>query len=189
MPLVDDCFKSTGLKPSDMDAFATVSGPGSFTGLRIGLATVQGLAYSEKKPCIALNTMDVLAHNIIHFDGLIVPLIDARNAQAYSAVYDGMARYKKIIADMAKLVADIAKEVKQHQRKTLFLGDGALINRDTLSDIMGEYALFAPAYLNNQTAQTAAFLAQIKYDKRKTITPNELVPYYFRASSAKKIKL
>lgn len=186
MPQVDECFKATGFLPKDIDSFAAVIGPGSFTGLRIGVATIQGIAYSMKKECIALNTLDVLAHNISHFDGLIVPLIDARNAQAYCAVYDCTRNYKKVMDDMAKKVSEIAQDVKKLGKNAFFLGDGATINRNIIEDIMEKNAFFAPQNMNYQNAQTASILAQIKYDKGETIPPDKLIPYYYRQTSAKK---
>ena len=108
-----------------MDAFAVIAGPGSFTGLRIGIAAIQGLAYSAKKPCIAVPALEAMAYGADEFDGLVVPLIDARNAQAYSAAFDADNGLYKIMDDCAGPVEDIVKEVSKHKVNTLFIGDGA----------------------------------------------------------------
>ncbi len=185
MPMVCECFNATGYSAQDINAFAAIAGPGSFTGLRIGIAAIQGIAYTSKKPCIAINSLDALANNITCFKGVIVPLIDARNAQAYSAIYDGL-NLNKISDDMAKPVKDIAEQVKDMNTDAIFLGCGANVNKDIIIDILGDNAFFAPEHLNFQNAKTAALIAQKKYDNNQTINPRQLVPYYLREVSAKK---
>ena len=138
MPQVSDSFKSTGVKISDVDAFACSVGPGSFTGLRIGIAAIQGLAYTNKKNCIAINTLDAMSLNIPHFPGLVVPMIDARNEQAYSAIYNGANDLKRVSVDMAKEVFQIAEDVKKLGRDAIFIGSGAVKNKKTIMDILEE---------------------------------------------------
>ena len=186
MPLVDECFKMMELSPQDIDAFAAIVGPGSFTGLRIGIATIQGLAYSTKKPCIGINALDALAHSVDSFDGLIVPLIDARNAQAYSSIYDGDNNYLKIADDMAKLVEDIAQDIKKMGKKAIFIGDGALNNREIIVNVLGDRAHFTSEQQDYKTAKSAAYLAEAKFLKGDTVSPSKIIPYYFRNTSAKK---
>ncbi|MCK5129900.1 MAG: tRNA (adenosine(37)-N6)-threonylcarbamoyltransferase complex dimerization subunit type 1 TsaB [Clostridiales bacterium] len=186
MPLISECFNMMQLTPQDMDAFAAVVGPGSFTGLRIGIATIQGLAFSTQKPCIAVSALDALAHSVDSFDGLIVPLIDARNAQAYSAIYDGANSHLKITDDMAKSVKTIAEDIRKMKRKAIFVGDGANVNHDIIIDILGSDAHFSEEQQDYTAAKSAAQLAQTKYDNKDTLLPANLVPYYFRNTSAKK---
>lgn len=186
MLMVDECFRTTNVKPKDIDAFAAIVGPGSFTGLRIGIAAIQGLAYTTKKDCIAISTLDALANNVPHFDGLVVPMIDARNAQAYSAIYDGTNSLIKIADDMAKPVIEIAEDVKASGRKAIFLGCGAKVNHEIIIDVLGDNAVFAPEYLNYQTAATASVMAEKKFLRGEIVSPEKLLPYYFRETSAKK---
>jgi len=186
MLMIDECFKKSGHTPQDMDAFAAVAGPGSFTGLRIGLAAVQGMAYPLNKPCISISTLDAMAFGAGEFSGLIVPLIDARNTQAYSAVYNAENSFKKIISDGAGPVKDIAKEVAKYKHNALFIGDGALKNHDIIAEVLGENALFFEKEENYTAAKGAAYLAQKYFNEKKLITPRELIPYYFRNTSAKK---
>lgn len=186
MPMIDECFIKTNLSPIDMDAFAVVSGPGSFTGLRIGIAAIQGLAYSASKPCVSVTSLDAMAYGADSFDGLIVPLIDARNAQAYSASYDSSNLLEKIISDNAGPVELIARELSSFGKDVLFLGDGAYKNKEIILDILGTRAVFLDEDNSYTTLKGASILAQRYYDENKTVNPRELMPYYFRDTSAKK---
>jgi tRNA threonylcarbamoyladenosine biosynthesis protein TsaB len=186
MPMIDECFVKSGCAPNDMDAFAAITGPGSFTGLRIGIAAVQGLAYAAKKPCIGVPALEAMAFGAGEFGGLIVPLIDARNAQAYSAVFDVRAGCKKVIADGAGPVEDMVRKVHKLKTDTLFIGDGARINREIIRARMKNRAFFLEGDKNYTAGHGATYLAQKYLDEGKLIRPEELVPYYFRDTSAKK---
>ena len=185
MPMIDACFKEIGKSPSDMDAFAAVSGPGSFTGLRIGIAAIQGLAYASGKQCIAVGALDAMAYGAKSFNGIIVPLIDARNAQVYSAVFDGQS-LKKVKPDDAGDVAQLARDISTLKRDALFIGDGAYKNRELIHSSFEGNASFLDADENYTAASGAAVLAQKYYDAKKGVSPRELLPYYIRETSAKK---
>ena len=186
MPMIDECFKKTGNSPKNTDAFAAIAGPGSFTGLRIGIAAIQGLAYASKKPCISISALDAMACGAKPFDGLIAPLIDARNAQAYSSVYDGNNSLKKVMEDSAGSVEKLAKAMSSLNQNVLFLGDGAYKNKELILTILGERAFFLNEKESYTTSNGAALLAQLYYDTHKTVDPKDLIPYYFRDTSAKK---
>ena len=185
MPLISECFSMMELTPQDIKAFACVTGPGSFTGLRIGIGTVQGMAYATGKKCIGVTALDALANSVVGFDGVIVPLIDARNAQAYSAIYDSKS-CDKIAPDMAKEVSEIALDVKAMKRSAIFVGDGAEKNHDAIVSILGDKAHFSDEQQAYSTAKSAAFLAEQKYINGEMLEPQYLLPYYFRNTSAKK---
>jgi tRNA threonylcarbamoyladenosine biosynthesis protein TsaB len=185
MPMIDECFKEIGKSPHDMDAFAAVSGPGSFTGLRIGIAAIQGLAYASGKECIAVGALDAMAYGAKKFNGIIVPLIDARNAQVYSAVFDGHS-LKKIKQDDAGDVSQLARDISVLGSDALFIGDGAFKNRELIISSFEGNAFFLDKDENYTAALGAAVLAEKYYDAKKGVPPRELLPYYIRETSAKK---
>ena len=91
LPMVDAMLKNADLTIGDMDALAIAAGPGSFTGLRIGIAAVKGLAWAADKPCLGISTLEAMAENIAHLNGLVVGAMDARRAQVYNAVFEAKA--------------------------------------------------------------------------------------------------
>jgi tRNA threonylcarbamoyl adenosine modification protein YeaZ len=126
MPMIDKLLKKAKLKIKDIDCFAISVGPGSFTGLRIGVTVVKGLAYALKRPVIAIPTLDVIAMNAKSFTGIICPVLDARKSKAYSCIYkfDGKI-IKKISKYLLLPLDDLLKKIEKYD-KVLFLGDTTL---------------------------------------------------------------
>jgi tRNA threonylcarbamoyladenosine biosynthesis protein TsaB len=187
MPIVDGCMKLAGWSPADLDAVAAVSGPGSFTGIRIGVSTAKGIAEAIGKPVVALNTLEVLAASFGGFGGVIAPLLDARRAQVYCAAYDGDLH--ELLAPRAMKLEDFLKETLIKGAETaLFAGDGAVANRDMLENAMGSRAQFAPAHLMLQRAGAAAWLAWRKIGEGKLLDAADLLPVYLRKSSAEQVR-
>ena len=87
MPIVEDMLKNTGLTVRDCDAIAVAVGPGSFTGIRIGVAAAKGLAFAAEKPAVAVSTLEAMARNVAHMEGLIICAMDARRSQVYNALF------------------------------------------------------------------------------------------------------
>ncbi len=186
LPMIDICFQETNTSPQDVAAFAAVIGPGSFTGLRIGIAAIQGLAYTSGKPCIAISTLDAMAYGARDKGGIIVPMIDARNAQVYSAAYDSEDGMNKVSEDNAGPAAEISEAMKSFNKDVFFIGDGAYKNRELILESFGESANFLDESANYTAGKGAAYLAKKYFDEGKTITPAKLIPYYLRDTSAKK---
>ena len=135
MPMVDMLFKMTGMTLSDVDRIACTCGPGSFTGLRIGAACAKGLAYAEKKPLIAVPTLDAMAYTVGSLAAWAVPMLDARRGQVYSALY---YKSKRMSDYLAEPVEDVLKKLKQQANDSsqiIFLGDGAAAHRDCVGAI------------------------------------------------------
>ena len=120
MPLVEEMFRASEIEPASVDAFAVAVGPGSFTGVRIGVATAKALAQASKKPCIAVSTLEALAFSSKHFDGIICPILDARREQVYNALFkggkDGLTR---ICEDRAMPLSELLEELKAVKMKLL----------------------------------------------------------------------
>ena len=179
MPLVDDMLKKCGLDISDIDVFAVSVGPGSFTGLRIGMATVKTLAQFCKKPIIGVSSLDSLYENCALFDGIVCPIIDARHGEVYNALYkDG-----KRITDYRVVSVDWLIEQLNGQ-KVCFCGDGVL----TYGDKLAQCTDFTVA-TQNISMQKASSLCIAAYKRAINNDFDDvysLLPVYLRKSQAER---
>ena len=126
MPLVDGMLSAAGLRVQDMDLLAAANGPGSFTGLRIGVSALKGLAWALEKPCCGVSTLAAMARNLAHMEGLIVCAMDARRNQVYNALFlahDGVLTRQ--CPDRAIGLAELAEEIKNRPEPKFVVGDGA----------------------------------------------------------------
>jgi len=180
MPLVEDAFAMAGWSARELDCLGVVAGPGSFTGLRIGVSTVKGMAKALDRPVAGLSTLAVLAGNVPFFPGLVVPMLDARRQQVYTAMFH----------DGQRMMDDSAMELEEilslADGPACFLGDGAAAYREQIIQRLGEDAHFAPLPLMHQRAGVAAQLTKIAFEQGQITTADALSPFYVRASSAKK---
>jgi tRNA threonylcarbamoyladenosine biosynthesis protein TsaB len=167
VPAIAGIMKKAGLKFSDIDAFAVSIGPGSFTGLRIGVVTLKGLAYSLGKPIITIPTLDLIAKNAGPFKGIVCPVIDAKKKKVYAAIYryDGR-KLKRLTRYLLVPAEDLLKMTAKYD-KVLFLGDGV--------GLVG-----APEKIKawHPRASVAAILAAESFRKKRFITPEKLEPMY-----------
>jgi tRNA threonylcarbamoyladenosine biosynthesis protein TsaB len=187
MYAVDATLEMAGLKIAECDGFAVTTGPGSFTGLRIGVSTVKGLGVATKKPVTGVSTLDVLAYQFPLFPYVICPVLDARKGQIYTALYEcvGYMKWKKVIEDC---VAEPGQWLKQIQHACLFVGDGALVYGELIRETLGSLAYFAPPYLNTVRASVVAYMGMRKILDGQIADIARLVPHYIRKSDAE-IKL
>ncbi len=182
MGLIDTVLTIAGLGISDIDGFAVTRGPGSFTGLRIGISTVKGLAAASGKPLAGVSTSDALAFQFPFADSLICTLIDARKKEVYASRYrfeEGILK-KEIqdqVVSLDKAVADIAEPC-------LFAGNGALLYQKQIIDIIGKNARFAPPCLNIVRAGTVAHLGMQRLEKGDSDDAALFSPRYIRKSDA-----
>lgn len=163
LPAVDDLMNLTGLRPAQLDAIAITQGPGSFTGLRIGFSTAKGMALGLKKPLIPVPTLDVLAQNGAGITGLIVPIMNARRKQVYTAVYrsDGHSITRE--SDyQAIAVSDLLQELRTVAGEPMvyFTGDGVDVFAETIAEDLGERAIFAQGCRRYVCADALAILAE-----------------------------
>ena len=187
LPLVDELSKFSNIRLDDIDVFACCIGPGSFTGIRIGIATIKGFALSLNKPVISVSTLEGLAYNIPTFDGLICSLLDARNNNVYAASYR-LNNTPKMVGDyLTDTIDDLIKELQKHNEKVLFVGDGAISYQEKLINELKENALFTPYHLNEQSAVSIAKAAFDKYLKNEVENVDELHPLYLRKSQAERM--
>lgn len=180
MPMVDYVLKGAGLTAADIDLFAASNGPGSFTGLRIGVGTVKGLAYACGRDCAGVSTLRALAHNIAPTDRLIVPIMDARRGQVYTAAYryDGGA----VVEVSAPAAMDVEQLCSGLSENVVFVGDGARPYMDKIQAMMEERAEFAPPQLRLQNAASVCAAAL----SETPVPPEELSVIYLRKPQAER---
>ncbi|MBR0277186.1 MAG: tRNA (adenosine(37)-N6)-threonylcarbamoyltransferase complex dimerization subunit type 1 TsaB, partial [Clostridia bacterium] len=145
LPQIENMLINTGLTYKDIDLFAVTTGPGSFTGERIGVATAKALAHAVNKPVVGVSALAALAYNIAYTDYLICPIMDARRQQVYTAVFtfeDG--KIKRIKPDSAMSAEDLLKEF---DKDVIFIGDGVPVFKDIIEQKLGRLCHFAPAHL------------------------------------------
>lgn len=173
MESIDALFKLTGEKPQDVDRVAVSIGPGSFTGIRIGVGVAKGLAMSLGKPIVGINELDLIEAGGILGDYEIMPLIDARKERVY---------YKKDRKYHDGNLREILET--QKESRTLFLGDGALVYRELIEEIMGEKAIFTSVCNSLPRGGILGEMALVK-EEDNLFT---LEPYYVNRSQAEREK-
>jgi len=184
MPAVDMALRTSGLTCRDIDVFAAVAGPGSFTGVRIGVCAVKGLAHGVGKPCARVNALEALAMNFYGFDGLCCPILDARRGQVYCAAYDmkGGMPVEVAAPDAIPLTDFIA--ALPADRRLVFVGDGVPAYGEQVKALLGARALIAPEHLRNLRADAACVLAAARSDQ--WMEARRLTPIYLRAPQAER---
>ena len=185
MPMVQQLLGTTSTALGDIDCFAVSVGPGSFTGLRIGIATVKGMAFGAEKPCVPVSTLEGLAHNLQGFGGIICPVMDARCKQVYTALFeakpDGIHR---LTEDAALPLAELAALLKNQNKPITLVGDGAVMCYNNLEEKQG--IAVAPAPLLHQRAASVG-VAALKHALQGAFSSAEaLQPAYLRLPQAER---
>ena len=188
LPMIDTALQATGLTIADMDRLAVVSGPGSFTGVRIGVSTVKGLAHGasrdgdDGKPCVAVDALEAMAAGAGEFDGIICPIQDARAGQVYGAAFaPGRTRPERLMPDTPMKLEEYAAHIRTLGSRFLFVGDGMPVHRAKLEALLGECAVFARPQLAYLRPASVAYLAALAAE---TVDYRALMPMYLRAPNA-----
>lgn len=189
MPLVDGMLSAAGLRVQDMDLLAATNGPGSFTGLRIGVSALKGLAWALEKPCCGVSTLAAMARNLAHMEGLIVCAMDARRNQVYNALFlaqDGVLTRQ--CPDRAIGLAELVEEIKNRPEPKFVVGDGAGLCYNHLLE-QDVPCRMAPPQLVMQNAVGVALVAEEMAAAGQVTTARDLVPVYLRLSQAERERL
>lgn len=190
LPMVNHVLESGGVTMDEVDVVAVAAGPGSFTGLRIGVATVKGIAWPADKDCAACSTLESMAWQVAHMDGkLIVCAMDARRKQVYNALF--LARgeqLERLTPDRAISLDELAGELKKYENSKIVIGDGASLCYNTLTE-QGIALELAPPHLRMQTAWGVARAAQEVVAGGELVKSHALVPVYHRLSQAERERL
>lgn len=190
MPLVEEMFRASEIEPGMVDAFAVAVGPGSFTGVRIGVATAKALAQASKKPCVAVSTLEALAFSSRMFDGIIAPILDARREQVYNALFQGgKGELTRLCDDRALPLSELLEELREIGKPVLFMGDATLVFKDEIIQSLGDMAHFAPKCTNLNLGGAVAEIGLEKLKNGETMEYGRLVPCYVRLSQAEREKL
>lgn len=188
LPMAEALLKTTGMELGSVDYFAVAAGPGSFTGIRIGVATVKGLAFAADKPCVAVSTLEGMAYNIsAAFEGvLLCPVMDARRNQVYNALfYAENGSPRRLCADRAVGAAELADELIERTEPIWLCGDGAADFYKTFSQKIKQLHL-APPNLCPQNAYGVACAAEKAIAAGRAKPCGELIPVYLRKSQAER---
>lgn len=187
LPMLDEIIKMTEQNLDEIDAIAVAAGPGSFTGLRIGTATVKGLALALDKPIISVPTCHALAFNLWGTDKVICPIMDARRNQVYTAIYEFVDGELIVISDQDAMdIHELLDKLNALGRPVIFTGDGVPVFKDVIKENIQCGFEFAPAHMNRQRAAAVATLGAIYYEQGKMESADEHKPVYLRKSQAER---
>ena len=188
MPIVEHILKNADLTMADMDAIAVAAGPGSFTGIRIGVSAAKGLAFAVAKPAIGVSTLAAMARNVAFADGLVICAMDARRSQIYNAVFEAKdGHLTRLTEDRAIALADLAEEMKADPRPKTIVGDGARLCFDFLQNANVPCRL-APPHLVMQNAMSVALEAESLAAEGALTDAQELQPVYLRPAQAERLR-
>lgn len=187
LPLVENLLKSVALPIDDIDAFAVTTGPGSFTGVRIGVSLVKGLAFRKSKPCIPVSTLHALAYNLVNSDCIACAVMDAKCNQVYNAIFEiANKNISRLTPDRALSIDDLLSELERYtNKKIIFVGDGADLCYNKKD--MGSNVSIADNSNKYQSAKSVAYLALEAFEKNETLTPEQLLPSYLRLPQAQRL--
>ncbi len=183
MPLIDRVISECGLSVSQIDGFGVGCGPGSFTGLRIGIATIKGFAFALGKPVVGISSLDALSLNAPFSERLICSMVDARRGEVYSAFFRfGGDEMTTRVSEL--MVLDPVKLLDLIDEDAIFLGNGAQIYRSIIEEKLGSRAQFVPDEFSFPRASIIARLSEAEIATGGGIDPRELLPHYIRPSQA-----
>ncbi|HZK44417.1 MAG TPA: tRNA (adenosine(37)-N6)-threonylcarbamoyltransferase complex dimerization subunit type 1 TsaB [Syntrophomonadaceae bacterium] len=190
MPMVDRAFKTCECSLDDVSAIAVTVGPGSFTGLRIGMGTVKGLGLGSGKPIIVVSTLETIAFNLSGHQAMVGVLLDARKQEVYSSIYDVSGKFPSALTDEQAIspegFVELALEMKEKQSysQIILLGDGYYPYQDYFKSAFGKMLIPTPSHLMLPRAGALGNLAINKADKGEFTDVFALKPIYLRLSEA-----
>ncbi|MBQ2952706.1 MAG: tRNA (adenosine(37)-N6)-threonylcarbamoyltransferase complex dimerization subunit type 1 TsaB [Clostridia bacterium] len=182
LPMIDTACQAAGLTIAQLDRIACVVGPGSFTGVRIGVSTVKGLAHAHNTACVAVDALEAMAAGVGGFEGVVCPIQDARAGQVYGAAFHtGGARPQRLMEDIPLKLELFVERISQLGERFLFVGDGMPVHRAKLQQLLGERAVFAQPQLAFLRPASVAHLGALA---EETVDYRDLAPLYLRAPNA-----
>lgn len=181
LPMAKKVLESASLTVDDIDLFAVSAGPGSFTGVRIGISSIKGLAFGKNKPVASVSSLEALAYNLDGFDGIVCPVMDARRSQVYTAIFKNGER---LSPDMLIKTDELCKMLENYNEKIYFVGDGFEL---ATKEIKLHNIIPTPIALRNQSAVSVALVGLKNYEGGIDIKSDlDIAPIYLRASQAER---
>lgn len=183
LPLIDSALRAVGHTPADVELWGVCSGPGSFTGLRIGLAAIKGLAFATDAPCAPVSTLEALALGCVGGEGTVLCALDARRREVYWAAFD-LANGQRLTEDQAGPVKSLTDFIKTCKKPLFFVGDGASLCYNEYDQFDG--VVHAPAALSRCRGAAVCLAAQRCHERGECVPPARLAPNYHRLSQAER---
>ncbi len=186
LSMAQGLLASCGCTPQQVQAVAVAAGPGSFTGVRIGVAAAKGFAWGAELPCCGVSTLEAMAENLGVYEGIVVPVMDARRNQVYNGVFQARAgKLTRLAGDRAIALSQLAAELEQYREPIYLVGDGSLLTYEALhSQIPG---LILPLeHRMHQRAAGVAMVADRMLQRGECCDASALVPNYLRLSQAER---
>lgn len=189
VPMIDSLMTVAGKSTSDVDLIAVTNGPGSFTGVRIGVSVAKGIAFADDLPCVGVSTLEAMAYNLTMTDCIVCAVMDARRSQVYNAMF--RIRYgevERLCDDRAIAIEELKQEIneKYNGERVILVGDGSTITMREVMDLP-MFVEMAEEPLRFQRASSVAMAAISRIDKgEKPLTAAELLPSYLRLSQAER---
>ncbi len=198
MPAIDTVLKWGNITPNDLDGCAVGIGPGSFTGIRIGVATAKSLCYAVDKPIVGVSTLEAIAYNLRWTDGIVCPILDARRSEIYGAIFHGGTPWERLSDDLCLPIETFLDELEGHisqDSMLIFVGDGLVTYGDTIREKLGQLRIisgaqtapvgeaavpFADAIFNVPRGATIAKLGALRLKRDDSDSYWTLVPNYVR---------
>ena len=189
MTMAEDLLKTCSLTPGDIEAVAVAAGPGSFTGVRIGVAAAKGFAWGRELPCYGVSTLEAMALSLGAFEGYVCPVMDARRSQVYNALFRAeKGQLTRISEDRAIALSDLAAELRQLDAPIFLVGDGSTLTYNTLKPQLSQLVM-PPEQHMHQRASGVALAAAQAIAKGAPGDGNSLTPNYLRLSQAERERL
>ncbi|MFC7393530.1 tRNA (adenosine(37)-N6)-threonylcarbamoyltransferase complex dimerization subunit type 1 TsaB [Scopulibacillus cellulosilyticus] len=182
MPAIEQLLKDVDLKPKDLDRIAVAMGPGSYTGVRIGVTIAKTLAWTLNKDLVGISSLEVLAQNGRYFDGYIIPFFDARRGQVYTGIYENRkGNVKRVEDDRLTLLDKWLKHLVKYEKPLLFLGNDLEKHRQTIKNVCGTLAVLPETTMNNPRASE---IARLSIDRPAVSNVHQFVPQYLQLAEA-----
>lgn len=182
MPAIDELFEKVGIAPADIDAIAVSEGPGSYTGIRIGVTIAKTLAWTLNKPLVGVSSLKAIATNGIYFEGLICPIVDARRENVYAGVYQtSNGKLTSVIEDGHYGLDELIEKLKVLDRRVLFIGKDTSMYAGALVEKLGENGVIAPLHFNLPRASSLIYAAGQSVEQ---VDVHNFVPEYRRIAEA-----
>lgn len=186
MPMIEAMLSCSNISIDDIDCFACATGPGSFTGLRIGISAIKGLAFCKNKPCVGVSTLQALGYNLKGFDGIICSAMDARCNQVYTSIYSSdSTSITELYDDRAITIDELWELLKNYNKNVFFVGDGADLCYNRFKQNANNIFLVNDL-IKYQSASSVGLIALKKFEAGQATDANSLEPIYLRLPQAQR---